>query len=228
MFSINYTNIEDYIISISSVNTNEEKQVLAVKGIIEIFNFDSISLYSYSCLSKLIERIFQISKLGKYCINENVEDARKMPPIYSSLLEGKTKYIGKDMISQITRKNSEVLNPFLVVPIYTQSNVIGYFAVHDVDEDIVKENLLNELTYYGNRISELFIEFTPSDFGNLNKRELEILQRLSLGESNVIIADYLGLSPYTVQDYIKSIMLKFDVQTRVEAVAVAFRSGILK
>jgi DNA-binding NarL/FixJ family response regulator len=60
-------------------------------------------------------------------------------------------------------------------------------------------------------------QFTP--------RELKVLERLSLGEANKIIAHELQMSESTVKVHIRSIMNKLKVKNRTEAVCRAYDIG---
>ena len=62
---------------------------------------------------------------------------------------------------------------------------------------------------------------------SLSDRELDVLQRLSAGESNKAIADGLSISPYTVKTHLRNIFIKLDVSTRTEAVTVTLQQGLL-
>jgi DNA-binding NarL/FixJ family response regulator len=63
--------------------------------------------------------------------------------------------------------------------------------------------------------------------GDLTDREREILALLANGSSNVVIAADLFLSVNTVRNYVQSILRKLRAHTRLEAVAVGVREGIV-
>jgi DNA-binding NarL/FixJ family response regulator len=65
-----------------------------------------------------------------------------------------------------------------------------------------------------------------NDF-NLTKREVEILDRLALGETYQQIADKTFISPKTVRKHIENIYQKLQVHNKVEAVDKARRNGLL-
>jgi two-component system, NarL family, response regulator len=62
---------------------------------------------------------------------------------------------------------------------------------------------------------------------DLTPRELQTLELLAKGWTNKQIASSLNLSDYTIRHYVNSIMEKLEVSDRTEAVATAFRSGLL-
>jgi DNA-binding CsgD family transcriptional regulator len=55
----------------------------------------------------------------------------------------------------------------------------------------------------------------------LTPREVEVLERVSAGSSNKVIARELGISLHTVKFHIESLFRKLGVRTRAEAVARA-------
>jgi DNA-binding NarL/FixJ family response regulator len=62
---------------------------------------------------------------------------------------------------------------------------------------------------------------------DLTPRELQTLELLAKGLTNKQIGSALKLSDYTIRHYVNSIMEKLSVSDRTEAVAMAFRSGLL-
>jgi DNA-binding NarL/FixJ family response regulator len=75
----------------------------------------------------------------------------------------------------------------------------------------------------GNRTEKLPEE---NDF-KLTKRELEILDRLSSGETYQQIADKIFISPKTVRKHIENIYTKLHVHNKVEAIRKAQDHGLL-
>jgi DNA-binding NarL/FixJ family response regulator len=61
----------------------------------------------------------------------------------------------------------------------------------------------------------------------LTPREVEVLEVLSRGLSNSGIADELGISVNTVRNHVQNILTKLGVHSKLEALAVAVREGIL-
>ena len=61
----------------------------------------------------------------------------------------------------------------------------------------------------------------------LSEREREILQRISEGLSNQVIAQQLYLSVGTVKSYVRMILNKLSVDDRVQAAAKAVREGLI-
>lgn len=61
----------------------------------------------------------------------------------------------------------------------------------------------------------------------LTQRELEVLQRVAMGESNVEIGSHLFLSQYTVKNYVSRIIEKMGVKDRTQAAAKAIQYGLV-
>jgi DNA-binding NarL/FixJ family response regulator len=62
---------------------------------------------------------------------------------------------------------------------------------------------------------------------DLTPRELQTLELLAKGSTNKQIATALSLSDYTIRHYVNNIMEKLRVSDRTEAVAIAFKRGLL-
>jgi DNA-binding NarL/FixJ family response regulator len=83
------------------------------------------------------------------------------------------------------------------------------------------------------RIRELHVPIAPSSQTEakeiravLTERELQIFARLATGDTNHQIGDTLGLSPNTVSNHVKSILMKLHLNNRVQAAAHAVRAGM--
>jgi DNA-binding NarL/FixJ family response regulator len=61
----------------------------------------------------------------------------------------------------------------------------------------------------------------------LTQRQHEVLRLLAEGRSTQEIASALSLSPTTVRNYIAKILASLEVHTRLQAVIVAKRRGLV-
>ena len=69
---------------------------------------------------------------------------------------------------------------------------------------------------------------TAAVTASLTTREHEILAMLVDGATSAAIAAKLSLSPHTVRTHIQNVMSKLQVHSRVEAVAYAVRTGMVR
>lgn len=68
----------------------------------------------------------------------------------------------------------------------------------------------------------------PRVGADLTVREREVLGLLAEGLSTEEIVDHLVLSPHTVRNHIRSVLAKLGAHSRLEAVAVAARAGLIR
>ncbi len=69
---------------------------------------------------------------------------------------------------------------------------------------------------------------TQYPIDRLSSRELEVLKLMIEGFSNPEIAATLHLSPHTIKTHVGSILNKFGVNHRIQAVVFAVRNGLIK
>jgi DNA-binding NarL/FixJ family response regulator len=60
----------------------------------------------------------------------------------------------------------------------------------------------------------------------LSDRELEVLKLIANGKDNAQIAAELVISPKTVKNHISNILMKLQMQNRIQAAVYAVRSGL--
>jgi DNA-binding NarL/FixJ family response regulator len=68
----------------------------------------------------------------------------------------------------------------------------------------------------------------PKGRGELTERERQVVQLLSEGLSNKLIADRLGISDHTAKFHVNGVMMKLGASTRTEAVVEAMRRGLIR
>lgn len=109
----------------------------------------------------------------------------------------------------------------------------GYILKDTPDDRLIAE--LNVIAQGGStltpRVAEkLMKQLIPPKLADsaLSKRELEVLNFISLGLRYEDIAEELDISVHTVRHHIEKIYRKLDVTSRGQAVAQAVRSGIIK
>jgi DNA-binding NarL/FixJ family response regulator len=61
----------------------------------------------------------------------------------------------------------------------------------------------------------------------LSDRELEVLKLIAIGKDNAEIARDLFISPKTVKNHISNILMKLQIENRIQAAVYAVRSGLV-
>jgi DNA-binding NarL/FixJ family response regulator len=61
----------------------------------------------------------------------------------------------------------------------------------------------------------------------LSDREIEVLKLIANGKDNAMIAGDLHISPKTVKNHISNILMKLQIENRIQAAVYAVRSGIV-
>ncbi|MGW3561286.1 helix-turn-helix domain-containing protein, partial [Streptomyces sp. NPDC000963] len=72
----------------------------------------------------------------------------------------------------------------------------------------------------------------PDDEGQrllrlLTRREVEVLVRVAEGEDTRLIARGMGIAPSTARTHVQRVLMKLEVGSRLEAAALAARTGLL-
>ena len=90
------------------------------------------------------------------------------------------------------------------------------------------------LTVLDAQLAESLVPATPVRTSNgkgkseLTERERQVVQLLSEGLSNKLIADRLGISDHTAKFHVNGVMMKLGASTRTEAVVEAMRRGLIR
>lgn len=106
-----------------------------------------------------------------------------------------------------------------------KAEVDGYLLKDSPSEDLadsIRQIMKGKRLYSSELIDLAFAEENP-----LTKREIEVLQLLTQGETTKAIAKELHLSNGTVRNYISIILDKLEVDNRIEAIARVKEKGWL-
>jgi DNA-binding CsgD family transcriptional regulator len=222
--------VKTYIQKIEATPYHEEKLILTVRGFIDVFPFMGAVLYNYSMLSHVGEGILWANREGLTSIRDLREDMRNIPPIHAAIREKKTLLLRADQLRQIPARHVHGASYAIIVPICHGSNVLGWAGTsgHPDGCEGISCQLVDDIAYYGQQVAKVLTsEQTNSRAHRLSKREVEVLQLLSWGQSIKEMADRMGISEFTIQDYIKSALKKLNVQNRTQGVAEALRQRII-
>jgi DNA-binding CsgD family transcriptional regulator len=123
----------------------------------------------------------------------------------------------------------------LEVPVYEQTVAAartklgepGFVAAWEAGKRLPWEDVLTEV----NALVEAIIEAAvaspePDDRHGLSPREQEVLRLVAAGHSNRTIADMLSLSERTVENHVRHILDKLDLDSRVAAATWAVRHDL--
>ncbi|MGR5156760.1 LuxR C-terminal-related transcriptional regulator [Vibrio owensii] len=98
----------------------------------------------------------------------------------------------------------------------------GLKAIIDGDNWLSRRLLEQLLTYYKGKESTYSIE--PVEEVELTRREVQVLQMLKDGGSNMEIADSLFISEHTIKSHLYNIFRKIEVKNRTQATSWAKRN----
>ena len=109
----------------------------------------------------------------------------------------------------------------------------GYLSKNSLAEELVNalDSIVKGQTYINasisKQIAQQFLNATENPLQILSAREFEIFRLLAEGVDNNAIAATLNISPKTVANYQTSIKQKLSINSPVELVRLAIRSGLI-
>jgi len=77
------------------------------------------------------------------------------------------------------------------------------------------------------RATSLQPEVAETVRAELSEREIQVLKLIANGKDNALIAAELHISPKTVKNHISNILMKLQIDNRIQAAVYAVRSGIV-
>ncbi|MDJ0917587.1 MAG: LuxR family transcriptional regulator [Woeseiaceae bacterium] len=142
---------------------------------------------------------------------------------FSDLTEDNKRYL--EMM-----KDAE-LGDGLAIPVYGPHGREGYagygFGQPELSLDAVQIALFRWAAQLGHLYYCDLLLSVPDRDVQLSPREREVLQWTAYGKSNAVIAEILGMSPHTVDTYMRRIFEKLHVADRVTASLRALSLGLI-
>ncbi len=105
------------------------------------------------------------------------------------------------------------------------SDVISGIHAAAVNQSLISPTIATKVLQRVRATTE-DIEMADSIRAELSDRELEVLKLIANGKDNAQIAAELVISPKTVKNHISNILMKLQIQNRIQAAVYAVRSGI--
>jgi two-component system, NarL family, response regulator DevR len=148
---------------------------------------------------------------------------------------------GTDLAAEIVAENPSTRVVMLtatddgnVVAAAIAAGCSGYVTKDRAAEDVVTAVRLahaGELVMPPPSLSQLRSQVGPDGSGGeeerISKRELEVLQLMAEGLTTAAMAARLFLSSHTVRNHVQHILAKLGAHSKLEAVSIAVRSGLL-
>ncbi|WHZ00739.1 helix-turn-helix transcriptional regulator [Neobacillus sp. YX16] len=220
------------IVQLEEAPSHEEKLYKILELYMSLYPARNAYLFRYSPLGYLGEGVLMVNSTGIVYINEIRDNVRTLPIIYSAILERKAKYCsGIEFLKQTSSKYilTSNINSMAVVPICFSSVVIGYICTTEFSKDtFLDKQDLSSLTDFGRLVGKYMEQSEDlKESPNLSKRELEVMRKISWGESMKEMAAAMDISELTVKQYVKSAIKKLGAHNRSHAVGVLLRKGTI-
>lgn len=119
-------------------------------------------------------------------------------------------------------------NRMLVIPFISEAGDRIIAALADGTDQRNEEDVACAVFDFLAALQKLAVtEGIDTQTPRFSRREIEVVEWAAEGKTSAEIAVVLGLSEYTVNEYISSAMKKLDAQNRIHLVTKAIRIGII-
>jgi DNA-binding NarL/FixJ family response regulator len=144
---------------------------------------------------------------------------------------------GIDLCKTILDKNRKI--KILAISSYNQRSWVtrmmdnganGYILKNATDEEIKTaiQEVLEGKDHFSPEIAEIIIKKPHQEETFLTRREIEILRLIADGDTNVVIADKLCVSPLTVDSHRKNLITKLDAKNTASLIKIALSKGLIE
>lgn len=215
-----------------SLNNKSSSIDLAISSLIQQFNFDGVHLYNLSLIDGSINCVFDMSIQGKVDL-QIYDNINNLFFVKKSINEKKPLYISGSEFYKLSPKKYLQMDCFknavCIVPILYRETAIGYICPYNYGGvKINNSNILHKLLDYSYYMGTVIMSNHKNiDNIKITPRECQVLQFFAYGFATKQVADILGISEFTVNDYIKLIVKKMNVKNKIEAITTALRNGYI-
>jgi DNA-binding NarL/FixJ family response regulator len=137
----------------------------------------------------------------------------------------------KVIVLTISEQDSDVLDAIVagacgyLLKDSSITDVIAGIRAASVNQSLISPGIASKVLQRVRATTE-DTELAGSIRAELSDRELEVLKLIANGKDNAQIAADLVISPKTVKNHISNILMKLQIQNRIQAAVYAVRSGI--
>jgi DNA-binding NarL/FixJ family response regulator len=106
----------------------------------------------------------------------------------------------------------------------------GYILKNATAEEIKQaiQEVSEGREHYSPEIEEIITRKSHRDETFLTRREIEILRLIADGDTNVVIAEKLCVSPLTVDSHRKNLIMKLDAKNTASLIKIALSKGLIE
>lgn len=123
----------------------------------------------------------------------------------------------------------DVINSNAIIDIAMKFGVNGYLLLESDEKTIVNaiSNIFKDIDYYDTSLTNRIIEINNNNNKiRLSKREVDVLNSMLKGHSNIQIATNLSITENTVKKHVGKILKKLNAKDRVNAILIAKKNRL--
>jgi two-component system, NarL family, response regulator LiaR len=136
------------------------------------------------------------------------------------------------LVLTISDQDEDVLNAILagacgyLLKDSSIDELIAGIQAASVGESLISPHIASKVLQQV-RASSSVPQIADTIRSELSDREIEVLKLIANGKDNALIAAELHISPKTVKNHISNILMKLQIENRIQAAVYAVRSGIV-